>query len=102
MISMFSNHFFRWTEQLRDSGHQVYWIDVFDSNTKVKKIDFVHQIIGWKNKIKYPGRYKIKESFPRLDDLINKFNQRSLADVFEDQLRIIQPDIVHSFVMFSA
>jgi len=102
MVSMFSNHFFRWTEQLRGSGHEVYWIDVFDSNTKVKKIDFAHQIIGWRNKIKYPGRYKIKEGFPRLDDFINKFNQRKLSDVFEEQLGIIQPDIVHSFVMFSA
>ncbi len=102
MVSMFSNHFFRWTEQLKDSGHEVYWIDVFDSNTKVHKIDFAHQIIGWRNKIKYPGRYKIKKGFPRLDDFINKFNQRKLVDVFEDQLEIIQPDIVHSFVMFSA
>jgi len=102
MVSMFSIHFFRWTEQLKDSGHEVYWIDVFDSNTKVQKIDFAYQIIGWRNKIKYPGRYWIKNHLPEVNKIINRFNQRKLVDVFEDQLGIIQPDIVHSFVMFSA
>lgn len=102
MVSMFSIHFFRWTEQLKNSGHEVYWIDVFDSNTKVEMIDFTNQIIGWRNKFKYPGRYKIKHEFPRLNNFVNKFNQRKLVDVFEEQLKIIKPDIVHSFVMFSA
>ena len=63
MISMYSSHFFRWAEQLKDSGHEIYWIDVFDSNLYVEKIDFVHQTIGWRNKIKYPGRYKLKKSY---------------------------------------
>jgi len=102
MVSMFSIHFFRWTEQLKDSGHEVYWIDVFDSNTKVQKIDFAYQIIGWRNKIKYPGRYWIKNHLPEVNKIINRFNQRKLVDVFEDQLGILKPDIVHSFVMFSA
>ncbi|UZH56744.1 glycosyltransferase family 4 protein [Salinimicrobium tongyeongense] len=102
MISMSSSHFFRWTEQLKNSGHQVHWIDVFDSNTYVEKIDFVHQTIGWRNKIKYPGRYKLKEKLPWLDKLVNKFNQRKLETVVERKLNEIQPDAVHSFVMYSA
>ncbi|TXD93971.1 glycosyltransferase family 4 protein [Gillisia hiemivivida] len=102
MVSIFSNHFFRWTEQLRDSGHEVYWIDVYDSNTHVKKIDFVHQIIGWRNKIKYPGRYWIKQNSPKLYKFINRINQRKLAQIFESKLSEIRPDVVHSFVMYSA
>jgi glycosyltransferase involved in cell wall biosynthesis len=102
MVSMFSNHFFRWTEQLRGSGHEIYWIDVYDSNTKVEKIDFVHQIIGWRNKIEYPGRYWIKQYIPKLYNLISRINQRELAQIFESKLLEIKPDLVHSFVMYSA
>lgn len=102
MISMSSNHFFRWTEQLRDSGHEVHWIDVFDSNIKVEKIDFTHQIIGWRNKINYPGRYFIKAKFPQIHNLINKINQRDLATQVEKSIYEIQPDIVHSFILQSA
>lgn len=102
MISMFSNHFFRWTEQLRDSGHEIYWIDVYDSNTHVKKIEFVDQITGWRNKIKYPGRYWIKKNSPKLYNFINRINQRDLAQIFESKLLEINPDLVHSFVMYSA
>ncbi len=102
MVSMFSNHFFRWTEQLRDSGHEVYWIDVFDSNTRVERIDFVNQIIGWRYKIDYPGRYWIKQNTPKLNNFINHFNQRDLDQIFESKLLEIKPDVVHSFVMYSA
>jgi len=102
MVSMFSNHFFRWTEQLRESGHEVYWLDVFDSNTKVEKIDFVHQIIGWRYKINYPGRYFIKNKIPRLNKLINQVNERDLSEFFEKTLREIKPDMVQSFVLQSA
>lgn len=102
MVSMFSSHFFNWTKQLEDQGHDIYWIDVYDANIYVEKIDFVHQIVGWRNRIKYPGRYKIKEKFPFLYNFINKFNQRKLVDVFEKKLKAIQPDIVQTFEMFSS
>lgn len=102
MVSMFSNHFFNWTKQLEDEGHNVYWLDVYDANTYVKKIDFVHQIIGWRNKIKYPGRYKIKKDFPLLYDFINRFNHEKLNAVFEAKLKKIQPDVVQTFEMFSS
>jgi len=102
MVSMFSNHFFRWTEQLKDAGHEIYWIDVFDSNTKVEKIDFVHQIIGWRYKINYPGRYFIKNKIPGLNKLINQVNERHLSEFFEKTLREIKPDVVQSFVLQSA
>lgn len=102
MISIFSQHFFNWTLQLKNAGHEVYWIDVYDSNTYVEKIDFVNQTVGWKNKIEYPGRYKVKRNFPALDKIINKINQRKFIEVFKDKLEEIKPDVVHSFVMYAS
>ncbi len=102
MVSMFSNHFFRWTEQLKDSGHEVHWIDVFDSNTYMKEISFVNQIIGWRNKIKYPGRYFIKKNLPSLNEFIDRFNKRDLGSFVEQSIIEIRPDIIHSFVLQSA
>lgn len=102
MVSIFSPHFFNWTEQLRASGHEVYWLDVFDSNTRVEKIDFVNQIIGWRYKIDYPGRYFIKNKIPILNKLINQLNERGLPEIFEKTLKEIKPDVVQSFVMYSA
>ncbi len=102
MVSMFSNHFFNWTEQLRESGHEVYWLDVYDSNLRVEKIDFVNQLIGWRYKIDYPGRYFIKNKIPILNKLINYFNERELSEIFERTLKKIKPDMVQSFVMYSA
>jgi glycosyltransferase involved in cell wall biosynthesis len=99
MVSIFAPHFFNWTEQLRESGHEVYWLDVFDSNTRVEKIDFVHQIIGWRYKLNYPGRYFIKNKIPRLNKLINQVNERHLSEFFEKTLREIKPDVVQSFVL---
>lgn len=102
MLSIFAPHFFNWTEQLRDSGHEVYWLDVYDSNTEVEKIDFVKQITGWRYKWDHPGRYYLKSKVPVLTRLLNRVNERKLEDVFEEKLREIQPDVVHSFVMFIA
>lgn len=99
MVSIFAPHFFNWTQQLEDSGHEVYWLDVFDSKTRVKKIDFVHQITGWRYKADYPGRYFVKNKLPGLNAVINRFNERSLEEIFEQKLAEIMPDVVHSFVM---
>ena len=102
MLSIFSPHFFNWTQQLENSGHEIYWLDVYDSNTKVEKIDFVQQITGWRYKWDYPGRYFFKSKAPGLTKLVNRVNERKLEEVFEEKLREIQPDVVHSFVMFIA
>ncbi len=100
MLSISSPHFFNWTEQLKDSGHEVYWLDVFDSNTRVEKIDFVHQITGWRYKWDFPGRYLLKSRAPGLTRILNRANERKLEDFFEEKLLEIKPDVVHSFVMF--
>ncbi|MUP41782.1 glycosyltransferase family 4 protein [Gramella aestuarii] len=100
MVSIFAPHFFNWTEQLKDSGHEIYWLDVFDSNTKVEKIDFVNQVTGWRYKWDYPGRYLLKRKTPNLTKLINIFNERDFQKTLKTQIEKIEPDIVHSFVIY--
>ena len=100
MVSIFAPHFFNWTEQLRDSGHEVYWLDVFDSNTHVEKIKFAEQISGWRYKQNFKGRYFLKEKAPKLNQLINLVNERKITDVLESKIREIGPDVVHSFVIY--
>src|SRR5690606_33358696 len=95
-------HFFNWTEQLIDSGHEVFWLDVFDSNTEVKQIGFAEQIIGWRYKWNYPGRNFLKKNYPSLTALINNFNERDFAAQLETEIMRIRPDVVHSFVMYIA
>lgn len=98
---MSSIHFFRWTEQLRSSGHQVFWIDVYDSGNVNKSLDFVKQTVGWRNRINYPGRYFIKDKLPAFNQFLNFFNQRKLADIVDQKIKEVDPDVVHSFVMYS-
>jgi glycosyltransferase involved in cell wall biosynthesis len=102
MVSMFSNHFFRWVDQLEEANHEVRWVDVFDSNTYVNKIDFVDQIVGWRNRWNYPGRYSLKSSLPYLSRMVDYFNQRDLADKVKEEIINFQPDVIHSFVLQSA
>lgn len=99
---MFANHFFNWTNQLKDAGHEVFWIDVFDNGEKVDNINWVHQTVNWKRKINYPGRQTFKKKFPKIYKGIQSFNERKLSDIFEEKLKEIQPDVVQSFVLFSA
>lgn len=102
MVSMSSIHFFRWAEQLKDTHHQVFWIDVYDSNLYVSRINFIEQSTGWRNRWNYPGRYWLKSKIPPLYNLISKANQRSLKQVLEEKIKEINPDVIHSFVLQSA
>lgn len=102
MVSMFSLHFIRWAEQLNDSGHEVHWIDVFDSNTPVKEIDFIHQIVGWKRRVNYPGRYWIKNKLPGINEIFSYVNERELSKFVDQKIKEVNPDIVHSFILQSA
>lgn len=100
MVSIFAPHFFNWTEQLEDYGHEIYWLDVFDSGAEVDQISFVRQITGWRYRWNYPGRYFIKKNFPWLNRFLNIFNERKLQNILQKKLEEIQPDAVHSFVMY--
>jgi glycosyltransferase involved in cell wall biosynthesis len=102
LLSMASPHFFNWVIQLKNSGHELYWLDVFGSGGYFKQIDFVEQKTGWRYRWDYVGRHRIKRDFPRLNLLINSINERKLTRQFEKELRRIKPDVVHSFVMYIA
>jgi glycosyltransferase involved in cell wall biosynthesis len=97
MVSMPCLHFFRWVEQLRDAGHEVYWFDITDGGEKADRLQWVIQTVGWKFRWDYPGRVYIKIHFPKLYAFIQRFNERNTAKTFEQNLLEIQPDIVHSF-----
>jgi hypothetical protein len=69
MVAPASLHFFRWTEQLKEAGHDIYWFDVLDGGEQVDRISWVKQIVGWKLKFNYPGRYFMKEKFRKVYSL---------------------------------
>lgn len=97
MVSIPSLHFFRWTSQLQDSGHEVFWFDITGMSDKVERISWVTQKTGWKLKWNYPGRIFLKGKFPRIYEKIQKINEQNTTLVFEEYLNEIKPDVVHSF-----
>ena len=59
-------HFFRWTEQLENSGHEVYWFDIVDGSS-TERLTWVNKINGWKQKFpNLKGRYFVKNKIPFL------------------------------------
>lgn len=102
MVSMFANHFFNWTNQLKNSGHEVYWIDVFDNGFVVPNIAWVNQTVGWKRRYNIPGRQTLKRKAPFIYKLVEGLNERELSDIVDKKIREINPDVVQSFVLFSA
>jgi hypothetical protein len=100
MVAMPSLHFYRWVEQLKDSGHEIYWFDVIDGGEEVSRIDWVNQIVGWKRKYNFPGRYFIKMKFPKLYRIIKRFNEYDTGAIFEQKIKEIKPDVVHSFALY--
>ncbi|KAA5822442.1 glycosyltransferase [Algibacter amylolyticus] len=99
LVSMPSLHFFRWTEQLENSGHDVYWFDIVDGNP-TNRLPWVNKINGWR--LKYPnlkGRYFIKNKLPFLYNAISPYIECNAATEFEKTVLKIKPDLVHSFVL---
>lgn len=102
MVSMVSIHFTRWVGQLRDSGHDIYWFDPLDGSYSNKQLDWLTYCKNWRLKWDFPGRYVIKNKIPWLYKIIKHINERPVAVGFETFLKEVQPDVVHSFVMFNA
>lgn len=99
LVSMNSIHFLRWTEQLKDSGHEVYWFDILDGGYS-GKLSWVAQFNGWKQK--YPnlkGRYFIKNKLPWLYKRFSFLIENRTSKSFEKVLNSVKPDVVHSFVL---
>ncbi|MBD0833094.1 glycosyltransferase family 4 protein [Aestuariibaculum sp. TT11] len=100
MVSIPSLHFFRWVEQLKEADVDVYWFDVTGMAASSERIQWVKQHTGWKLKWDYQGRTFLKKNAPKVYNYIQKYNERDVASVFEDYLKEIQPDVVHSFALY--
>lgn len=100
MVSIPSLHFFRWVDQLEESGYEVYWFDITGMSKTVPRIDWVNQKTNWKLKWDFLGRTFVKNRFPKLYRLIQKFNENNTEKVFEKYIQEIQPDVVHSFALY--
>ncbi len=100
MVSMSSIHFFRWTKQLKNSDHRVFWFDVLGSGEKVEKINWINQFVNWKLRWNYLGRIFIKKNIPLAYKFIQKINDRNTAKQFEKVLKQVKPDVVHSFALY--
>ena len=100
MVAMPSLHFFRWVDQLKDSGIEVFWFDITGAGNFIERINWVHQITDWKFRWNFPGRVAMKKKFPLIYKTVQKINERKLEKVFEEQLREINPDLVHSFALY--
>ena len=99
MVAIPNHHFFRWTQQLEQSGHEVYWFDITDSGPNSSQIKWVNQLKGWKQKWNYPFRTTLKKRLPRLFKFIQKFNERDINSVFQNYINEISPDVIHCFEM---
>ncbi|WP_303317380.1 glycosyltransferase [Flavivirga abyssicola] len=99
LVSMNSIHFVRWTEQLKDSGYDVYWFDILDGG-KTDRLPWVHQIVDWKRKFKnLKGRYFFKTYMPFLYSKLHFLFEHKVTETFEKVIHDIKPDVVHSFVL---
>lgn len=100
MVSMNSIHFVRWTAQLKDSGHEVFWFDILDGG-RTSRLPWVTQIVNWKQKIpNLKGRYFLKKRLPWLYKKLGFLIERNTAKEFEKVLQLVQPDVVHSIVLY--
>ena len=99
MVSIPNQHFFQWVNQLRGAGYDVYWFDISGSGIKSERIKWLTQFNDWNLKWDFPGRNTIKNRFPKVYRIIQKFNDREVDVYFEKLLGQIKPDIVHSFAM---
>ncbi len=99
MVSIPNHHFFQWVNQLEKSGHEVMWLDASDGGALVQRIQWVHQIKGWKLRWDFPFRQTIKMHYPKISQWLARFNEKDIAVVFEKLINQFQPDVIHCFEM---
>ncbi|MFD2939586.1 glycosyltransferase [Flavobacterium notoginsengisoli] len=97
MVSIPTLHFFRWVNQLEDSGHEVYWFDITGMSNSIEKISWVSQKVNWKMRWNYPGRTFLKKKYPGTYQVLKKINEYKTESVFEKYFDCVKPDVVHSF-----
>jgi glycosyltransferase involved in cell wall biosynthesis len=100
LVSIKAIHFRRWAEQLENSGHEVYFFDVSGKVGKIDGMPWLHQKKSWKYRWDFPKRYYLKNKWPKVYSIIERINNRDIEKIFEAYLNEIQPDVVHSFVLY--
>jgi len=97
---MNSIHFRRWSDQLRESGHEVYWFDILDQGY-APSMSWMTQITGWKKGfLKKRGRTFIKNRWPKLYTILVRKYDNKIEDAFAKAVQEIQPDAIHSFALY--
>lgn len=100
LISMHSIHATRWIENLKESGHELFWFDITGKG-EIKTLENVAQRTNWKKR-KFPyikGEYWVSKKFPKLYQLIRPYLEVTENEALEDAIINIQPDLVQSFEM---
>lgn len=97
IVAMRSIHTIRWVSQLKDSGHDVHWFDILNGG-HITEWDWVTQHTNWRYKFgNFRGRYFLKRFFPMLHRLFENDVEKKFKTLLEE----IQPDVVHSIVMYN-
>ena len=100
MVSMNNLHFRRWSDQLRNSGHEVFWFDILDQGY-APSLEWMTQITGWKKGfLKTRGRTFLKRKLPKIYYWLSKNFDHKAEEAFEKALVNFQPDVVHSFALY--
>ena len=102
LISMHSIHATRWIENLKESGHELYWFDITGKG-KIQTLEEVTQITNWKKrKLPYiKGEYWLSKKFPKLYHFIRPYLEVTENEALEACIKNVQPDLVQSFEMQS-
>tara|TARA_R110002020_G_scaffold293535_4_gene509059 strand:- start:12606 stop:13748 length:1143 start_codon:yes stop_codon:yes gene_type:complete len=102
LVSMNSLHFRRWASQLKDSGHEVFWFDILDMGY-IPQLSWMQQITDWKRSLwKSKGRTFVKKNFPGFYTKITDFTDKKVDFAFAKAMTEVQPDVVHSFVLYQS
>ena len=99
MVSMQSIHFTRWTNQLKDSGFDVFWFDINDAGYN-SNLSWVNQITGWKTISKVKRKIFFKKYLPSFYVWFTRYIDHDLEQTFEKVFADVKPDVVHSFAVF--
>ncbi len=99
MIAIPNHHFFQWTSQLRDSGHEVTWFDINDDEVQSARIPWVRQVKKWRRLLPLPFRHRFRRHLPLLSQWIEKHNHVTPDKAIRKTMEEVQPDLIHCFEM---
>lgn len=100
---MRSVHAIRWIENLKDTSFELYWYDIMNRG-KLNTIESVTQFYEIKKR-KLPhikGEHTLSKKFPVFYEKVRPILETTENELLESIIEKIQPDVIHSFEMFSS